>query len=325
METNASLSGWTSASTMRFIGFSERVMSDLEIIIQNFYGLPKVQAMMKFHEDLRAHLYQTPDDHDLDISPWHDRLVKQLYKTYRLSNHVGSVKDMLFAIDKVIDIAKHVDVTAGYTTTRAVDLGGWRWLFDKHATERLSHYAQFDHLQPSEVLNLYPGFSFSHFIKENFDEYKTSGYPIDSWNDSNGTILVDIHYDFSEVGTAVQQYNILSLEFLSVSFLIRLIASAGKFKCQGYVVNKATGAETLLFTTKLPVDPIGYTPLLLVYTDKLLTIRDLLSNTTIGNPFSGSPYKLKLFRPLGETGTSIREITYYREAATQAQQLFFLQ
>ena len=325
METNASITGWTSVDTIRFIGFSERVMSDLEIIIQNFYKLPKVQAMMQFGEDLRVHLYQSPNDHDLDISPWHDRLIKQLYRTYRLSGYTGSIKDMLFSIDKVIDIAKHVDITAGYTKTKAVDLGGWRWLFDKHSTERLSHYDRFDDLQPSEVLNLYPGFSFSHFIKENFDPYKTTGYPIDSWNDSAGTLLVDLHYDLSNVGTIIQQFNILSLEFATTSFLIRLIAKAGSFKCRGYVVDKTSGAETALFTTTLPVDPIGYTPLLLVYADKKITIRDLLSNITIGNPFSEAPYKLKLFQPLGETGTCIREVTYYREAATTAQQLFFLQ
>ena len=129
-------------------------------------------------------------------------------------------------------------------------------------------------------------------------------------------------YDTTDVTS--QYINFVALEFDTVSFILRISSSAGKRICQGVIVAKNTGTETIIFTTSLPVDPIGYTPILLVYSGRSLIVRDLLSNVSVVNPFPSAPYKLKLFKPLGEQGNCVREITYYPVAATEKQQLLFL-
>jgi hypothetical protein len=197
-----------------------------------------------------------------------------------------------------------------------------KYLFDKHATERLSHYNLFDQLQPCQVINSYPGFSFSHFIKENFDAFKDIGYPIDCWNDATWTISLDVIYDLTDANNNSTR-DVLTFVFPKGNFILKYFGSTDGYFYQG-IMTDTMGVETVLFKMKLLAAPVGYTPIVLVYDNGSLTIRNPLETVTVQYVFSEAPTLLKLHQPLTERGNGIREITYYKEAATKEQQLFFL-
>lgn len=329
MEENAKVSGFHSIDVIRYDGFTERMLSDLEVIITNFYNLPKVQAMIQFYDDLSNHLFNSPGAHDIDITPWSPELIQQLYRTYRSSGFVGTKQDMLSSIAKFIEIGSMEDYIAGFSDKKAVNVLGWQYLFKKHSADKHAHKSIFEIIQPNAVLNREPGFYFSHLFGDQFQIFQTDGgYTITSWNQNSGTLYFDFLYDFTENSdTEAVTETLFTLAFVGFNLVVTYSYDAVNKAKLHFSIHKTTLVTPEiqdLYILKLPFDTKGYDRVVWSYDKNTIQIRDLLSSVSIPNPIKSSPFSLNLGIPLDNKGTALREISYYRIQSTEDEQLFFL-
>ena len=299
MEENASITGFHTISTLNYKGFDERVLSDLEQIIVDFTGLPRVQALITFYVTVRDHLLSC-DTHGLKIANFKGVLIRQLYQAYRDAGFTGSIGEMLTNIVSGLKVASIADITAGYSERKVTPAPGWKYLADAHEDD-LNAHLRFKELTPT---NYNPAL------------YETGGYTIDQWNTSCGSLYLDFTYDFTNDKNGKVLFDI---DFLQHHLLVSISYTTSS--TMTITVTFGDVVKTITVTT----GPIGCDRLLIIYNQGDLLIRDETTSIHLTcNLADILPVALILHTTLGTTGTSIREFSYYPVALTSTEQLFLL-
>jgi hypothetical protein len=78
----STISGFTEYTNVRYQGFTETLLSELEQIIRKFRDDSKTQNIIDFFTNLRKH-FDTVNDGTIDLEDFSDEIVTQLYLTYR--------------------------------------------------------------------------------------------------------------------------------------------------------------------------------------------------------------------------------------------------
>lgn len=314
MEENASITGFHTISTLNYKGFDERVLSDLEQIIVDFTGLPRVQALIAFYATVRDHLLSC-DTHGLKIANFKGVLIRQLYQAYRDAGFTGSIGEMLTNIVSGLKVASIADITAGYSERKVTPAPGWKYLADAHEDD-LNAHLRFKELTPTNCGPLMePSFYFTPKFY-NPALYETGGYTIDQWNTSCGSLYLDFTYDFTNDKNGKVLFDI---DFLQHHLLVSISYTTSS--TMTITVTFGDVVKTITVTT----GTIGCDRLLIIYNQGDLLIRDETTSIHLTcNLADILPVALILHTTLGTTGTSIREFSYYPVALTSTEQLFLL-
>lgn len=317
LEQNATLSGFLQLATERYPNWTQQFLAEIEEILVNVYQHKNVVRMETFREDFVKHLYHDPEAHNLDITPWKDKLIYQLYIEYRRCGYTGSIVDMLFTILKIIEIATDGDLSLGISETKAINPPQWRFLFNKHDGRQKAHEPRFDRFVNISAMRYDVAFSFNHMFPENYAPFITDGYTLNTWNHSSGTLHFEFIYDvnFNNIPT----YPLLTFKTMN--------GEEAKIVLKNDLVYLDTP------TTRLRV-PFSYTPegiekVVLTYNQNSITLRDQLTDETVYNKdhfFRQPMVSMFIDQPLQQIGSpvAVREVTYYPTDASREEQVFFL-
>lgn len=147
MTDNSKITGFDTLSTLRFEGFTERNMSELEQILHNLDKSDSVQNIKDFYINLYNHIHSS-GEHNIDLSEHNSTFLGKLYEVYRRYGNTGSMSDMLHRIEKNITIATNKDIAAGFNDTKAVTAGQFKTVFNKHVDNATAHRRIYDALVP---------------------------------------------------------------------------------------------------------------------------------------------------------------------------------
>lgn len=198
MTDNSKITGFDTLSTLRFEGFTERNMSELEQILLNLDKSESVQNIKDFYINLYNHLHDTKG-HDIDLSEYSPTFLHQLYEVYRRYGNTGSISEMLLQVEKNITVATNKDIDAGFNDTKAVTAKQFKSIFQKHLDNPRAHRTIYDKLVPKATFTGTP--TLSCISSTNVHSVDVS----DLWCTGYGTIVVK----YTDKGTA---YSVLSLQ-----------------------------------------------------------------------------------------------------------------
>ena len=182
--TDSKITGFDTLSTLRFEGFTERNISELEQILLNLAKSESVQCIKDFYINLHNHI-KANKGHDLDISGYETEFIYQLYEVYRRYGNTGSIKDMPLHVEKNVPIATNRDVDAGFNDTKAVTAKQFNSMFQKHLDNPEAHHPIYDALVPDATFTGTPTISLMRYINPNTEVDVT-----DMWCTSGGTIVI---------------------------------------------------------------------------------------------------------------------------------------
>lgn len=198
MTDNSKITGFDTLSTLRFEGFTERNMSELEQILLNLDKSESIQNIKDFYINLYNHIHSTRG-HDIDLSGYSDAFLYQLYEVYRRYGNKDSISEMLLQVEKNVTIATNKDIDAGFNDTKAVTAKQFKSIFQKHLDNPKAHRTIYDKLVPKATFTGIPTLSYINLTNAlNIDVS-------DSWCTIYGTIVVK----YIDSGTA---YSVLSLQ-----------------------------------------------------------------------------------------------------------------
>lgn len=198
MTDNSKITGFDTLSTLRFEGFTERNMSELEQILLNLDKSESVQNIKDFYINLYNHIRDTKG-HDIDLSEYSDTFLYQLYEVYRRYGNKDSISEMLLQVEKNVTIATNKDIDAGFNDTKAVTAKQFKSIFQKHLDNPRAHRTIYDKLVPKATFTGIPTLSYINLINAlNVDVS-------DLWCTIYGTIVVK----YIDKGT---DYSVLSLQ-----------------------------------------------------------------------------------------------------------------
>lgn len=198
MTDNSKITGFDTLSTLRFEGFTERNMSELEQILLNLDKSESIQNIKDFYINLYNHIHDTRG-HDIDLSEYSDAFLYQLYEVYRRYGNKDSISEMLLQVEKNVTIATNKDIDAGFNDTKAVTAKQFKSIFQKHLDNPKAHRTIYDKLVPKATFTGIPTLSYINLTNAlNIDVS-------DSWCTIYGTIVVK----YIDSGTA---YSVLSLQ-----------------------------------------------------------------------------------------------------------------
>ena len=198
MTDNSKITGFDTLSTLRFEGFTERNMSELEQILLNLDKSESVQNIRDFYINLYNHIHDTRG-HDIDLSGYSDAFLYQLYEVYRRYGNKDSISEMLLQVEKNVTIATNKDIDAGFNDTKAVTAKQFKSIFQKHLDNPKAHRTIYDKLVPKATFTGIPTLSYINLTNAlNIDVS-------DSWCTIYGTIVVK----YIDSGT---DYSVLSLQ-----------------------------------------------------------------------------------------------------------------
>ena len=155
MTDNSKITGFDTLSTLRFEGFTERNMSELEQILHNLDKSDSVQNIKDFYINLYNHIHSS-GGHNIDLSEHDSTFLGKLYEVYRRYGNTGSMSDMLHRIEKNIAIATNKDIAAGFNDTKAVTAGQFKTVFNKHVDNATAHRRIYDALVPNATFTCTP-------------------------------------------------------------------------------------------------------------------------------------------------------------------------
>lgn len=316
-EENAKVTGFHSISTVSYRGFSETVLRELEQYLHKISGSTKARALMDFFVELDKHLVHNPKAHNLDISQWSEELLNQLFNSYRECGFTGTRKDMILGIEKLITVASELDVQAGYSTVKALNVLGWQTYFHDHQADRKSHLDRFSTLYPRGAVNKEPLFYFSHMFKENYEPYEDDGYTLDCWNPKAGSLVLDTTLNYDE------DLTIFTIEGIDWYLVL-----------QGAIVNGIDTIELVLHRNTDVTKIISYSlktnntlqreRLVMSFDNKIVHIKSQLTESSNPLLLPSFPVAIKLNQPLVRGSRGIREILYYPFLLGIEEQLHFL-
>lgn len=198
MTDNSKITGFDTLSTLRFEGFTERNISELEQILLNLDKSESVQNIKDFYINLYNHIRDTKG-HDIDLSEYSDTFLYQLYEVYRRYGNKDSISEMLLQVEKNITIATNKDIDAGFNDTKAVTAKQFKSIFQKHLDNPRAHRTIYDKLVPKATFTGIPTLSYINLTNAlNIDVS-------DLWCTIYGTIVVK----YIDKGT---DYSVLSLQ-----------------------------------------------------------------------------------------------------------------
>ena len=325
---------WHSLSTIKYVGFTSKNMSDFERIITAFTKLPKTQAMLAFYDQLTQHILDSRA-HNLNLDDVKDTLIGQLYHTYRDLGYTGSRRDMLFAMVKTIEVGTVDECVTSFDDTKAVPVTGWQAMFKEHSTDPQTHASFFNSLLPNNALNEDPDFYLSSFFGEQNYLIENEGYTIDHWATKQGTLYLSISYDLrADKNTEIE---IMKLHFLPFNFRFVLSHEPNDVNIKEVTLviwkefNDDIHQTQLVGALKLAFPDEGYDRFLLVYSHGKCLLRTMISQVEVATYplIDQAPYMLSLTAPLKDRATAehvvtIKEVAHYNTAASTTEQLFFL-
>lgn len=198
MTDNSKITGFDTLSTLRFEGFTERNMSELEQILLNLDKSESVQNIKDFYINLYNHIRDTRG-HEIDLAEYSDTFLYQLYEVYRRYGNKDSISEMLLQVEKNITIATNKDIDAGFNDTKAVTAKQFKSIFQKHLDNPRAHRTIYDKLVPKATFTGIPTLSYINLTNAlNIDVS-------DLWCTIYGTIVVK----YIDKGT---DYSVLSLQ-----------------------------------------------------------------------------------------------------------------
>lgn len=198
MTDNSKITGFDTLSTLRFEGFTERNMSELEQILLNLDKSESVQNIKDFYINLYNHIRDTRG-HEIDLAEYSDTFLYQLYEVYRRYGNKDSISEMLLQVEKNVTIATNKDIDAGFNDTKAVTAKQFKSIFQKHLDNPRAHRTIYDKLVPKATFTGIPTLSYINLTNAlNIDVS-------DLWCTIYGTIVVK----YIDKGTA---YSVLSLQ-----------------------------------------------------------------------------------------------------------------
>lgn len=198
MTDNSKITGFDTLSTLRFEGFTERNMSELEQILLNLDKSESVQNIKDFYINLYNHIHDTKG-HDIDLSEYSHTFLHQLYEVYRRYGNIGSISEMLLQVEKNITVATNKDIDAGFNDTKAVTAKQFKPIFQKHLDNPRAHCTIYDKLVPKATFTCTP--TLAYINSNNVHNVDVS----DLWCTGYGTIVIK----YIDKGTA---YSVLSLQ-----------------------------------------------------------------------------------------------------------------
>ncbi len=323
MEENATMSGFTGYDTVKFTGFNDRVLTNLESIINAFIQLPKVQAATQFYDALKQHISLCKEPHQLTMDVYKAKLIMLLYKYYRNVGYTGTVSDMLRSIVKNIEIASDEEVAEGYDYQKAVNTVSWRKLFAAHLDNVAAHQQLVDTYAPNPAINLEPAFYFSYSFGSLNNIYREENYTPTQWNRRAGTLFLGYHYDFEGEELEDESYmDLIRLTFLG--FYVKLYVKYDHLESKRYLVLETNySGEWETFSLELIDNLSGTEQILLIYQNHQLVMKSADNEITINDPFHHTvPTDLSFYSPITED--SLRELAYYPVAIDATEQKFFL-
>lgn len=184
MADNSKISGFDTLSTLRFEGFTERNMSEMEQILLNLSRSKEFQSISELYLKLYNHIHSS-SGHNIDITPDEHAFISQLYDVYRRYGNTGSVTDMLMSIVKQVQIATNMDVDGGFNDTKAVTAAQCKRLFNKHLLENNAHRAIYNAMVPKATFTAPPALSCTIDLNGIVTDIPCS----DIWNSSCGAIV----------------------------------------------------------------------------------------------------------------------------------------
>ena len=321
METQATIKGFHSIDAIRYEEFNDRILEEFERIVQSFYEQPLVEAMRSFYKDLVAHL-EHKNPHDLDIRLWSEVLINDLYKAYLRTGHSGTVTDMMSAIVKLIEVGSEIDVKAGYNTEKAINVNGWRALFEAHQKDRWAHEELFNRIQPGPFLLRTPSFSFNTLFAENFDPFKEDGYTFSCWNTHGGTLAFELSHDISEANNTLLP--VFKLRFLDFDLEFLYEFNVGNLIGQRKSRDSSEESTTVVAMPLLNLSA-GIDKFILCYENNQYFLRSQMATESIeAFIFEHPPVSFHLDVPIQARGNAIRNFTYYAACASGKEQVQLL-
>ena len=214
MTDNSKLTGFDTLSTLRFEGFVERNMSEIEQILLNLAKSDKVQNIKDLYINLYNHIHNT-NGHDINISDYDRNFIYQLYEVYRRYGNTGSINDMLLQVEKNVTIATNRDVDAGFNNTKAVTAQQFKNIFDVHLQNPQAHRAIYNALVPkatftgAPVLSVIYGVNDSHTIDTSTIWCNHSGTIVIKYTDTDHSSITGVAN--STTPATIENFNILNM------------------------------------------------------------------------------------------------------------------
>lgn len=184
MTDNSKLTGFDTLSTLRFEGFIERNISEIEQILLNLAKSDNVQSIKNLYINLHNHIHST-NGHNIDMSAYERDFINQLYEVYRRYGNTGSMNDMLLQVEKHISVATNRDIDAGYNTTKAVTAPQFKNVFNKHIQNPQAHRVVYNALVPRATFTGVPTIA----LMDNNDSVWLDNTP-EFWCNHSGTLVL---------------------------------------------------------------------------------------------------------------------------------------
>ena len=184
MTDNSKLTGFDTLSTLRFEGFIERNISEIEQILLNLAKSDNVQSIKNLYINLHNHIHST-NGHNIDMSAYERDFINQLYEVYRRYGNTGSMNDMLLQVEKHISVATNRDIDAGYNTTKAVTAPQFKNVFNKHIQNPQAHRVIYNALVPRATFTGVPTIA----LMDNNDSVWLDNTP-EFWCNHSGTLVL---------------------------------------------------------------------------------------------------------------------------------------
>ena len=233
MTDNSKLTGFDTLSTLRFEGFIERNISEIEQILLNLAKSDNVQSIKNLYINLHNHIHST-NGHNIDMSAYERDFINQLYEVYRRYGNTGSMNDMLLQVEKHISVATNRDIDAGYNTTKAVTAPQFKNVFNKHIQNPQAHRVVYNALVPRATFTGVPTIS----LMDNNDSVWLDNAP-EFWCNHSGTLVLKYR------DPAVTNYSGSALPELVVETEYLLLTLQGNVSIDLFMTNRPSDIHKL--------------------------------------------------------------------------------
>lgn len=314
---------WSGITTTRFVGFDEQLVSEFEKIIQGYYKLPQVEALIQFHADLRTHLGAGPDPHDLQMAPFKDVLISQLFRVYRDRGGIGTKDSMLLDLYQELTIGSMQDHINAVSPDKSAQAPGWRYLFNNHCSTLARHkhlkdtFTIVDSPTQSPTLYLTPAFPRGYY------PFQDNPYKLDIWKTKEGTLFFYLLYDFSDVGPEQYEGEVLHIDCENFKFQINYKFDGQKATTISYHI--VDSDETVLpIKSELGFGISGFNKIALSFTEDKCRFEDLLQAFWMEfQHLQWKPTSLNLAVPISDSGIGLKEVHYYPVFMPEHKLLYF--
>ena len=315
-DEKTSLSGFHSFDTASYPGFNDKILSDLERMMNAIRSSSRYQDVVKLYTELHEHITHDAKAHNFSVAQFHDGLITELYTKFRDIGYAGTKKDMLDSILKDVTVGSTNDVLTGYSQTRVSNVKDFNNLFNKHNESLTAHPDFFNTFQPYRMTNREVDFHFDGYLKgeELFEEGK---YALEGWDNLQGTILVEFQHTFSDGETLT----VYSLGYDDCELKMSVVYTGTSYEFQ------LRKDDLLIVSTPFAAPGKTLDTVFILTYDKDTVHIVNESNANYGDNILDAvqaPKYLKLGLPLGCRTENIHQITRYPYYSSNLESLFLL-